>query len=546
MDEGGDRGLGWTRRAWLRGAAAASLLGACDGAMRPAIPFEPRVPWIDGGVPFPTLRPRTFAPFEHGVASGDPLPDGVILWTRVTPGGPDEVPPERVEVGWEVATDPRFDAIVVAGTTRTDGSRDFTVKLDVRGLAPATTYYYRFGALDTVSPTGRTRTAPDGPVDRLRFAVASCASLGHGFFHAYEAIAQRSDLDAVIHLGDYLYEYPSGFYGTRRALVPPHELLGIEHYRARYAQYRREPPLAEAHRQHPWIVTWDDHETANDAWREGAENHDPENEGGWAARLAAATRAYREWMPLRDGDDPRRLWRSFVYGDLCEIAVLDTRTWGRDMQTWTPGDPVLDDPARELLGVDQHAWLFERLRAAEARWKVIAQQVMIAPLRDFAAVDGWSGYPRARERLLKGIADEGIADVVVLTGDVHSSWAMDLPIDPFDPVGYDPVTGDGAVAVEIVAPAVTSPGLPDEASAARFVESNPHLFWAELHARGFVVLDLAESRVQADWFLVGDVEDELDDEETHAASFVVTRGRSHLEPALSAAPPRPGAPPLVD
>lgn len=536
---GGDGGA-WTRRAWLRGAAAAGLLGGCEGPR--ILPIDPRLPPPDGGLAHPGApRPRSFLPFEHGVASGDPLPDGVILWTRVTTGGPGHVPPEALEVRWEVASDPRFERLAAAGAATTDARRDFTVKVDARGLAPARTYYYRFHSLGAVSPTGRTRTAPDGPVDRLRFAVASCASLGHGWFHAYGAIARRADLDAVIHLGDYLYEYASGMYGTTRQLLPFHELLGLPHYRERYAQYRREPALAEAHRQHPWIVTWDDHESANDAWRDGAENHDPTNEGPWPDRLAAATRAYREWMPIRDVEDPRKLWRALSFGGLCEIAVLDARAWGRDAQRWTPGDPAIGDPARELLGADQHAWLVGRLRESEARWKLVAQQVLLASLRDFEAPDAWTGYPAARQRLLGELA--GVEDVVVLTGDIHASFANDLPLDSSS---YDPLTGAGSVAVEIVTPAVTSPGFPPGSPGELFVAANPHVRWAQTSARGYVILDLAEPRAQADWFHVGEVEDELDETDAPAASFVTERGGRHLEPALAPAPPKRDAPPLAE
>ncbi|MCB9596574.1 MAG: alkaline phosphatase D family protein [Sandaracinaceae bacterium] len=534
-----------TRRTWLKGAAAASLLGACDPPS-PGIPIDPRLFPPDGGPPgADPPRPRTFDTFEHGVASGDPLADGVILWTRVTTGGPGHEPPERVTVRWEIAEDVAFDEVLASGEVTTDAVRDWTVKVDVRGLEAAHTYFYRFEALERGSPIGRTRTAPAGPVDRLRFAVTSCASLGHGYFHTYAAIAQRADLDAVLHLGDYIYEYPSLVYGTRRELVPYHELLGVEHYRARYAQYRREPPLAEAHRQHPWIVTWDDHESANDAWRGGAENHDAVNEGPWENRLAASTRAFREWMPIRDDVDPRKIWRALPYGDLCEIVVLDTRTWGRDEQVWTPGDPRLFDEGRELLGEDQEAWVIDRLASSTARWKLVAQQVMLSPLEGIPNPDQWNGYPAARERLLRGIEATGVRDVVVLTGDIHSSWAMDLAPNPFDALAYDPRTGAGAVGVEIVTPAVSSPGLSSDFPVEAFKINNPHLRWADLASRGYVIVDLAASRAQADWFFVGDVEDELDDADGPAASFVTSSGVSRLSPAFSPAPPRPDAPPLA-
>jgi alkaline phosphatase D len=293
-------------------------------------------------------EPGPTSVFSHGVASGDPLADSVILWTRVTPDDPD------AEVFFELARDIEFEQRVAAGWLGApDEARDFTIKLDVDGLAPATTYYYRFWVQGVVSVLGRTRTAPDGPSEHLRFAVCSCSSYAHGYFHNYRHMGGRADLDAVIHLGDYIYEYPAGGYGNIRDYEPAHEILTLADYRTRHAQYKRDLDLQEVHRQHPFIPTWDDHEIANDGWTGGAENHD-ESEGDWFERLAVGIQAYFEWLPIREGE-PGRVYRQLPYGDLVDVIVLDTRYAGRDKQIplGAPGSlEATNDPNRQLLGAE--------------------------------------------------------------------------------------------------------------------------------------------------------------------------------------------------
>lgn len=542
------------RRDFLRGVTAAGLAAALPGCDDGEVPLDddagtdagPLAPPDAGPPPGPVPpRERSYATFEHGVASGDPLPNGVILWTRVTPGMPGDPDPGTVEVTVEVARDVGFGTVDLTETVTTDASRDFTVKLDRDLLDPATTYYYRFTALGDTSPIGRTRTAPDGPVDRLRLAICSCASLGHGFLHGYGKIAARADLDAVVHLGDYIYEYGNLQYGNAREYEPATEIIALDDYRARFSQYRREPELAEAHRQHPFITIWDDHETANNSWRGGAENHDPD-EGAWADRLAAATQAYREWMPIRDGADPAQLWRKLGYGELLDLIVVDTRIWGRDEELPRLDAPGVDDEARQLLGADQEAWLIEQLSTSTARWKLIGNQVMIAPIiTGFANPDQWDGYPAARARVLGAVESGGVSDVVVLTGDIHSSWAFDLPTDV---TTYDPDTGAGAVGVELVTPGISSPGFPDigaDRLAMSLMDQNPHLTWAQLTRRGYVVLDLDEARMQADWYFTGDVEDETDTSEMFAKGVSTATGASHLVDAPVPADDAPDAPPLA-
>ncbi|XYI00747.1 alkaline phosphatase D family protein [Sorangium sp. So ce1128] len=497
---------------------------------------EPRP--ASGDAPSPSSE-RSKAVFQHGVASGDPLPDAVILWTRVTPVGGGGA---GVEVTWQIALDVGFTDIVGSGSLTTSAERDYTVKVDADGLEAGTTYYYRFIALDGSSPVGRTRTAPSGGVDRLRFAVASCSSYAHGFFHGYRRIAARLDLDAVIHLGDYLYEYGSGEFGGAREYEPSHEIVTLADYRARYAQYRRDKDLQAAHQQHPFITVWDDHESANNAWKGGAENHTEGVEGAWEARKATARRVYAEWMPIREEEDGK-IWRALRYGDLVDLLLLDTRSWGRDLQASEGDAEAIADPARTLLGQDQEAWLRAELAGSTAAWKLMGQQVMIGQIPQLLNADAWDGYPAARQRFFDMLTEEGVRDVVVLTGDIHSSWAIDLTPAPLDPDIYDPGTGEGALAVEIVTPGITSPFFTEEEAQTYepVALSNPHIKYVNLWRRGYVVLDVTPERVQAAWFQY-DAPERPEVDEVFAAAFATRRGESHLREEEEAAAERPDAP----
>jgi alkaline phosphatase D len=520
-----------SRRSLLRGAAAALVGAALPGC---AWPEDSR---DDAG-----------AAFRHGVASGDPLADRVILWTRVTPpGGRAD---DRVGVAWRIARDPALRDAVAEGSATTSGERDFTVKVDAAGLEPGSAWYYGFRTFGQDSPVGRTRTAAVGPTPRLRLAVASCANLPQGFFNAYGAIARRPDLDAVVHLGDYLYEYENGRYGDGRALgrvpEPDRGITTLADYRARHAQYKRDPDLQALHGAHPMIAVWDDHELANNAWRGGAENHDPAREGSWSARRAAAEQAWLEWMPVREtGSGATRIQRAFRFGDLAELVMLDARLVGRDEQARPDDRARLGDPSRQLLGPEQEAWLAARLAAASAEgvaWRLIGQQVVFAPLaRPGARVnpDAWDGYPAARTRLLDALTERRIGDVLVLSGDVHSSWGMDVPRDPFSPEGYDPATGRGSLAVELVAPAVSSAPLGShEELRARYAvtrESHPHVRFQDLDGRGYLLVDVTPERVRAEWWFVEGVE-RRSAAERLAKALAVRRGKSHLDEADAPAP----------
>ena len=329
----------------------------------------------------------TTVSFLHGVASGDPLHDRVVLWTRVTP----RRPTDALAVRWRVARDPRMKRDECGGVVWTDASRDFTVKVDADRLDPNRTYYYQFEVQGARSPVGRTKTLPVSHVRSLRFAVASCSNYPYGFFQVYRRIAERADLDFVLHLGDYIYEYANGRYGDGasigRLVAPDHEILSLQDYRERHATYKTDTDLQEAHRQHPFVTVWDDHESANDSWHDGAQNHNPEaGEGEWEVRKRAAIRAYFEWMPIREFSyrPKSSIYRAFRYGNLAEIDMLDTRLFGRDHQAASPADTgTLNDASRQLLGVEQETWLFDRLYRSQSqgvRWRVLGQQVMMAQL----------------------------------------------------------------------------------------------------------------------------------------------------------------------
>ncbi|MEE9606778.1 MAG: alkaline phosphatase D family protein [Myxococcota bacterium] len=531
------------RRGFLKASAAAGLSLPWIAACRSSA-------WRGG--------PEAGGPFRHGVASGDPLDDRVILWTRVTPEGD-----EDVEVEWRLARDPALRDEVARGSLMAHASRDHTVKVDALGLEPGTTYYYWFRALGHASPTGRVRTAPVGATDRLRIAFCSCSNIAFGHFNAYGLIARRADLDAVVHLGDYLYEYKNGEYGDGtelgRAPQPDRELVTLNDYRTRHAQYKRDPDLQELHRQHPFIGVWDDHESANDAWLDGAENHHPQaGEGDWPTRKASAVRAYQEWMPIREvhADRRGRIYRSFRFGDLADLIMLDTRLHGRDRQVANTQDvKSIADPRRSILGREQEAWLLAELTESsrsDVAWRVIGQQVMFAQLVSKEGFiwnpDQWDGYPNSRERVLEHLASQRIDNAIVLTGDIHSSWANDISPDPFTPASYDPRDGRGSLAVELITPGVTSPGIasPERASARRreILERHPHVRWVDLHRRGYGLLDIDRERAQGEWWFVDTVSQRWLGE-SFAAGFRTASGRNHLERVSGPSPPRETAPALA-
>ena len=483
--------------------------------------------------------------FRYGVASGDPLSDRVIIWTALSPlstGGT-----ERVT--WTVARDARLTQVAGRGEVETHGGRDFTVKVDVPGLMPGATYYYQFAAKGSQSPIGRTRTLPVGGAERVRLGVVSCANLPYGYFNAYASLAHRHDLDAVLHLGDYFYEYENGKYGDgtklNRVPSPNKEIVALADYRQRHAQYKSDPDLQEVHRQHPFIAVWDDHEIANDTWSGGAENHG-DGEGDWMVRRQAAVRAYYEWMPVREGDQAAlpRLYRTFRFGDLADLIMLDTRLVGRDAQVKREDVKGLELPTRTLLGAAQEQWLAAELSAstrAGSRWQLLGQQVMFADQRAAgrpgANVDSWDGYRACRGRVFDMVEQARVRNFAVLTGDVHSSWAYDLPRHPYE--SFDLATGKGSLGVEIVGTSVTSPsnigaGPDGEKQIAQMRADRPHLPYVDGRYRGYVIVDLTRDRLQADYFAVNAV-DTRSNESRFVKGFVSENERNHLVESSTAA-----------
>lgn len=481
--------------------------------------------------------------FRHGVASGDPLADRVILWTRVTPadGGAST---QAIDVRWRIARDPALVHTVAQGSVRTTAERDFTVKADAGGLQPGRPFYYAFETGGERSPVGRTRTLPAGAVDRVRLASVCCSNYPSGFFNVYRCLANRPDLDAIVHVGDYIYEFENGRYGNGTALLripePRREAVTLSDYRIRYATYRRDPDLQEAHRQHPFIVVWDDHELTNNAWAGGGINHNPDQgEGDWATRKAAAYRAYLEWMPVRESRGAGiRLYRSFRFGTLVDLVMLDTRAL-RDQQVDTINVAALADPHRSILGADQEAWLFGELRSSQRAgtgWRVLGQQVMfsrvVPPGRPVMLADSWEGYQASRDRIFDFLAAERVRDVAVLSGDLHSSWAFDVPRNPWD--GYRESTGEGSLAVELLAPAISSPPLFTDPAlreqSALLRRLLPHLKLLEGESRGYVLVDITRTQLQGEWYFVPSVL-ERSAAETRAAGFVCERGSAHLAQA---------------
>ena len=512
--------------------------------------------------PAAAAAPASKGIFGYGVASGDPTGTSVVLWTRATPpnrrGEPVATPGsglgKPLEVRWEVARDEDFRHVVAKGKVRTSADSDHTVKVDVRGLKPYTRYHYRFESRGERSAVGHTRTAPDvpGEVHALRFALVSCSNYTGGYFTAYRAIARRDDLDLVLHVGDYIYEYGNGAdrYGPdaligKRDGTPATETIDLEGYRLRHALHKADPDAQAAHRALPWITIFDDHEVANNAWANGAENHQAD-EGAYAARRAQAMQAYLEWMPFRMPDQSvphqgTRFFKRFTFGALGDLSILETRQ-NRSQQVTVPGvpfdgfvpvgvNPAIDgaiaSPLRHLPEPEQLAWLKDGVAQQGKPWHLLGNQVMIAPVLypgaalgapglTFVNADQWDGYAADRASLLGHLdaLPPEAGDVVVLTGDIHASFSCEIPVSATP----GSATYDSA-AVEFVCPSVTSDGFfevlggtpqlagqPPEVvvgatrqaiGAAQLL--NPWLKYIDGVSHGFVVIDVTPERVQADY-----------------------------------------------
>jgi alkaline phosphatase D len=467
--------------------------------------------------------------FRHSVASGDPLQDRVVLWTRVTADTD-----ESVELTWRVARDEALREVVASGATASEPSADQTVHVDADGLEPATTYYYGFEARGSASPVGRTRTLPDAGVERLRFAIASCASYNAGFFNGYARIAERDDIEFLLHLGDYIYETPNVLPpgapqppDIGRPFDPLHECVTLDDYRRRYAQYRGDPDVQALHLRHPVIATLDDHEFADGTWREGSSWHTAEM-GAFADRKAAGFRARWEWQPYRmpDPTDPTRVFRSVELGDLAELFLVDTRS-RRDEPT---APPAMFDAGRTQLGTEQREWLLGALDASTAHWRLLGNaSVMghtwseqlsesVRPALNALRLlgdggvgpdpDQWDGYPAERGTILRHLRDHGMRNVVVLSGDVHVAIALELH--------EDTTAGDEPVAVEFVTSSLTSMNIDDKMGWPRrderslalereAVEVLPHWKWCEFDSNGYAIVDVDRTRLEVEWWFVDTV-----------------------------------------
>lgn len=471
-----------------------------------------------------------------------------------------------VPLRWRLGRTPDLEVPVARGEALAAPEHDYTVKVDVRGLEPSTTYYFGFESGGHSSPVGRTRTAPRGGAEGVRLGVVSCASWAQGFFNAYGHLAER-DVDLVVHLGDYVYEDGRASKVAGRAHEPPSRLRSLGDYRTRHAQYRTDPDLQRLHQQHPVVAVWDDHDIAGNAWRDGAADHDPAEDGPWPDRRAAAVQAFLEWVPVRPPEParPDRIYRSLRLGDVAQLVMLDTRLVGRERPAKAGERAVatVEQDRRSLLGEEQRAWLRDELRSSAGRWTLLGNQVMMAPLR---AVDlpralhrlvpglvaggvgvntgQWDGYPAERAALFAFLQAEGIADTVVLTGDLHSSWAAELTLEPKG--------GAGAIGVELVTPSVTSrsfaaevaPPVPFGRALLRrlIARQNPHMRFLDLEGHGYLVVDVSEERAQAEWWHVDTVAERRRGER-RVAGWQVRRGRAELLPARDPLAPRRPVPP---
>lgn len=477
--------------------------------------------------------------FTHNVASGEPGADSMLLWTRYVPASGESI----VRLDAEVALDPDFAKVISGGTVRTGAYRDWTAKVTVDGLTPGTVYWYRFVAPDgSKSPIGRTKTLPADNAARFGLGVFSCSNLPNGWFNAYAHAAARDDLDLWLHVGDYVYEYGNASYeGKRiegRVLQPDHEMVALADYRLRFACYRADPDLQLLHQMAPMVALWDDHESTNDSYEWGANNHQPAKEGEWNARRAAAMQAYREWLPV--SDEP---WKAYPIGKLATLYRTESRLLARtkpadlnaafkaanpDAALSSFRDGVWQDPSATMLGSTQESWLAHALKvnARATAWQLIGMatifgrtvmpQAAIDWLRPDASegtvnkfrnhiraakhgvpmwMDRWDGYPAARSRLLRA-AQRADADLVMLSGDSHNAWAYALAEDG-KPAG-----------VEFAGQAVTSGGMEggmaaDPRTVAQgFIAANPELEWADTSHRGYLMIEVTPQRVAGEWLFL--------------------------------------------
>ncbi|EGQ8509001.1 alkaline phosphatase D family protein [Vibrio parahaemolyticus] len=512
--------------------------------------------------------------FEHGVASGDPTQTQVIIWTRVT------IAASYVDVSWQVASDMEFSNVVQSGVFTTDTGRDFTVKVDVQNLNANSQYYYRFMVGEMMSEVGQTQTLPEDGVEKASMAVVSCANYPAGYFHVYREILnqhEQSPFDVVLHLGDYIYEYGAGGYASEDAAALGREpskgteCITLDDYRKRYAQYRQDADLQALHAKLPMIAVWDDHELANDTWKNGAENHQ-DDEGSFIDRRAAAAAAWTEWLPVRENTFSNMLiYRQFSFGNLVNLMMLDTRLVGRDkpLDYFSLSAPTMEaigglvaqsrSADRELLGTEQLAWLMKEFNTHDAKWNVLGQQVLMSRMELPSSVmtamfqlftsteekkteallavntaitgyladpsadpislpynlDAWDGYYVEREKVYQ-LAKASSGNFVCLAGDTHNAWASELKDVSNNPIG-----------VEFATSSVSSPGLEeylalDPVAIAQMEYTLPHLVselqWADIKQRGFMRVTFTADAAQSTWYLVSTIKDKKYQVTTKSAS----------------------------
>jgi len=451
------------------------------------------------------LQNPELKPFYHSVASGDPMPTSVILWTRVTP----ETQLPTIPVQWEISEDEKFQRIANTGVFETNPDRDYTVKVEANNLIAGTNYYYRFKALGTFSPTGKTQTVPKNPSE-LKFGVVSCSNYEFGYFNAYGALADES-LNAIVHLGDYIYEYGSGRYGdttTGRFNIPAHEIISLKDYRDRYSQYRLDPDLQAAHASHPFINIWDDHEISNDAYTTGAQNHDESIEGPYETRKSAAVQTYYEWIPIRDDQTH---YRKFSFGDLADLIMLDERLEARTQPAKSLEDSILLNENHMMLGKNQMSWLLDQVTNSKANWKIIGNQVIFSYLNwgfeNFSInLDSWDGYPIERSAITNHLIENKTENIIFITGDTHTAWAFEATHEPF--TNYNVETGIGAFAIEFGTTSINSSNsnerYPDTVVLEHekkilSPEMNPHLKYTNMRDHGYMLLTLTDEKATATW-----------------------------------------------
>lgn len=502
------------------------------------------------------LFEKSFAPFYHGVASGDPLNDRVIIWTRVTPQTPTDY---SISVDWKMAKDLNFDTIVQTGTFVTDTSRDYTVKIDVTGLTADSYYYYQFEAYGTESLIGRTKTTPSGIVDQIRLGVGSCSDYRKGYFNAYRMMAMRNDLDAVVHLGDYIYEGGGG--PADRLHDPDAEIYRLVDYRQRLSQYHLDTDLMRCHQMHPFIIIWDDHDIVVDALRDTSLRHYPQH-GNYSDRKHAAVQAFYEWLPVRQVDttDYYRNWKQFDFGSLMQLYTIDVRIYDKDPWPVDQNDPTWNDPSLRNMGPYQLNWFLGGLQQTNSRWKIVANQLMVA---QFNAVtnepliyENWDGYPQERQEFFSFLDTWSIDNVVFCTGDWHCSFACDLTPNPRDPFSYNSGSGFGSLATEFIVPSLTGDnfdegnnyGLPDAAFAEWLITTaNPHIKYSDLESHGYILLDIDMDRAQSEfWFQ--DIQNPADSTETLGEIWFTNHLENYVQQGSTVSsekPINPDIPPFI-